>query len=227
MNRYRGETVSETAIFIHKLCLPGDRSVTAVSYTHLIGIKFHFHTVEKSLIAGNARGDFIQCQKHFFNVHHDSVRKDQGQIARNGILQRRYKIVAAEALFCGAAASLEISEGLNQYLAIAEHIAELGDVFAEMCIRDSLGTFSTDFSSSSSARATNLQVGAGKINGHVLMPGETLSGYECLQPFTAENGYKNAATYENGQVVDSIGGGVCPVSYTHLFCGAMARISPV
>ena len=81
-------------------------------------------------------------------------------------------------------------------------------------IQDRLGTFSTDFSSSSSARATNLQVGAGKINGHVLMPGETLSGYECLQPFTAENGYKNAATYENGQVVDSIGGGVCQIATT-------------
>ena len=81
-------------------------------------------------------------------------------------------------------------------------------------IQDLLGTFSTDFSSSSSARATNLQVGAGKINGHVLMPGETLSGYECLQPFTAENGYKNAATYENGQVVDSIGGGVCQIATT-------------
>src|SRR5699024_850562 len=80
--------------------------------------------------------------------------------------------------------------------------------------QDLLGTFSTDFSSSSSARATNLQVGAGKINGHVLMPGETLSGYECLQPFTAENGYKNAATYENGQVVDSIGGGVCQIATT-------------
>ena len=81
-------------------------------------------------------------------------------------------------------------------------------------IQDLLGTFSTDFSSSSSARATNLQVGAGKINGHVLMPGETLSGYECLQPFTAANGYKNAATYENGQVVDSIGGGVCQIATT-------------
>ncbi len=81
-------------------------------------------------------------------------------------------------------------------------------------IGDLLGSFSTDFSSSSSARATNLQVGAGKINGHVLMPGETLSGYECLQPFTTANGYKNAASYENGQVVDSIGGGVCQLATT-------------
>lgn len=81
-------------------------------------------------------------------------------------------------------------------------------------IQDVLGTYTTDFSSSGSARSTNLTVGAAKINGHVLMPGEVLSGYECLQPFTTANGYKTAAAYENGQVVDSIGGGVCQLATT-------------
>lgn len=46
------------------------------------------------------------------------------------------------------------------------------------------------------------------------MPGEVLSGYECLQPFTTSNGYKTAAAYENGKVVDSIGGGVCQIATT-------------
>lgn len=81
-------------------------------------------------------------------------------------------------------------------------------------IQDVLGTFTTDFSSSGSARSTNLSVGAAKINGRVVMPGQTLSGYECLQPFTKENGYMAAAAYENGQVVDSIGGGVCQIATT-------------
>lgn len=86
-----------------------------------------------------------------------------------------------------------------------EHLNTIGDV---------LGTCSTDFSSSGAARSKNLSNGAGKINGHVLMPGETLSGYECMQPFTTENGYHTAASYENGQVVDSIGGGVCQIATT-------------
>lgn len=81
-------------------------------------------------------------------------------------------------------------------------------------IQDLLGTFSTDFSSSGASRSTNLRVGSGKINGHVLMPGETLSGYECMQPFTTANGYATAAAYENGQVVDSVGGGVCQIATT-------------
>lgn len=81
-------------------------------------------------------------------------------------------------------------------------------------IQDVLGTFSTSFSSSGAARSTNLRVGAEKINGRVLMPGETLSGYECMKPFTTDNGYATASAYENGQVVDSIGGGVCQIATT-------------
>lgn len=81
-------------------------------------------------------------------------------------------------------------------------------------IQDVLGTFSTDFSSSGASRSKNLQVGSGKINGAVLMPGETLSGYECMHPFTTANGYASAAAYENGQVVDSVGGGVCQIATT-------------
>lgn len=81
-------------------------------------------------------------------------------------------------------------------------------------IKDVLGTFSTSFSSSGASRSKNLQVGASKINGRVLMPGETLSGYECMHPFTLANGYATAAAYENGQVVDSVGGGVCQIATT-------------
>lgn len=81
-------------------------------------------------------------------------------------------------------------------------------------IHDVLGTFSTNFSSSGASRSKNLKVGSGKINGHVLMPGEILSGYEIMHPFTVSNGYATAGAYENGQVVDSVGGGVCQISTT-------------
>ena len=81
-------------------------------------------------------------------------------------------------------------------------------------IKDVLGTFSTSFKTSGASRSTNLQVGAAKINGRVLMPGEVLSGYECMQPFTVANGYRAATAYENGRSVDSIGGGVCQIATT-------------
>lgn len=81
-------------------------------------------------------------------------------------------------------------------------------------IQDELGSYTTGFSSSGWSRSTNLEVGTAKINGSVLMPGDVLSGYECMAPFTTANGYKTATAYENGRSVDSVGGGVCQIATT-------------
>lgn len=81
-------------------------------------------------------------------------------------------------------------------------------------VQDVLGSFETDFSSSSSARKKNVRTGAEKLNGIVLYPGDTLSVYEAVSPFDAENGYALAPSYENGTTVDSYGGGICQVSTT-------------
>ncbi|BBF44791.1 vancomycin B-type resistance protein VanW [Lachnospiraceae bacterium KM106-2] len=79
---------------------------------------------------------------------------------------------------------------------------------------DVLGTFSTTYHDSSANRANNLANGAKLINGAIIYPGETFSAYAYLNPFTAENGYTTAGAYNQGKVVDSIGGGVCQVSTT-------------
>ena len=63
-------------------------------------------------------------------------------------------------------------------------------------------------------RIQNIKNGAKKLDGIVLMPGEILSCYETLKPFTGENGYDIAATYVQGRVVESMGGGVCQLSTT-------------
>lgn len=80
--------------------------------------------------------------------------------------------------------------------------------------KDVLGTFSTTYASSSASRANNLANGAKKINGSVVWPGETFSTGKALNPITVENGYSIAGAYQSGQVIDSIGGGVCQVSTT-------------
>lgn len=81
-------------------------------------------------------------------------------------------------------------------------------------VKDLLGGFSTNFSTSSSNRCTNIAVAAGKINGTLLYPGEEFSVYETIGPMDAANGYELAGAYENGQTVESYGGGVCQVSTT-------------
>lgn len=79
---------------------------------------------------------------------------------------------------------------------------------------DLLGTYTTYFKSSEANRTSNLRLGASKVNGHVYMPGEEFSILALLNPVTKEAGYLEAGTYENGQVVDGVGGGICQLATT-------------
>lgn len=81
-------------------------------------------------------------------------------------------------------------------------------------IKDKLGTFTTSYAGSTSGRCTNVENGAHLINGTLLYPGESFSAYSKVAPFTADNGYKLAGSYSNGQTVQTYGGGICQVSTT-------------
>lgn len=63
-------------------------------------------------------------------------------------------------------------------------------------------------------RSKNLQISTNKINGTVLMPGETFSFNKVVGKRTIEEGYKDAKIYENGKVVDGLAGGICQISST-------------
>lgn len=86
-------------------------------------------------------------------------------------------------------------------------------------IQDLLGSFSTDYSSSSANRKQNVANGVSFIDGTILYPGDEFSVLNAITPFTAENGYQLAGSYENGTTVETYGGGICQVSTT--FYGAV------
>lgn len=81
-------------------------------------------------------------------------------------------------------------------------------------VKDVLGTFSTSFKTSGSSRSENVRNGCRLIDGRTLYPGDEFSTYEAVAPFSQANGYYLAGSYLNGQVVDSLGGGICQVSTT-------------
>lgn len=76
-----------------------------------------------------------------------------------------------------------------------------------------LSTFTTK-TTSNSKRNTNVKLAAQAINGTILQPGEEFSFNDTVGQRTAEKGYQGAAAYNNGEVVEEIGGGVCQVSST-------------
>ena len=79
---------------------------------------------------------------------------------------------------------------------------------------DLLASYSTRFSTSDKNRSTNITLAARKVNGTVLMPGETFSYNKVVGARTIAAGYKEAGVYVNGQVTTGIGGGICQVSST-------------
>lgn len=79
---------------------------------------------------------------------------------------------------------------------------------------DLLSEFSTQYAASNRNRTTNLILAANKINGTVLMPGETFSYNKVVGERTIAAGYKEAPIYVSGRVEDGLGGGICQITTT-------------
>ncbi len=97
---------------------------------------------------------------------------------------------------------------------VAEVTAPRGTQEELAKVKDVLGTFHTSFADSAAGRVKNVTNGSNKIDGTVLYPGDEFSVHDATAPFTKENGYELAGAYENGQTIESYGGGICQVSTT-------------
>ncbi|MCR5196833.1 MAG: VanW family protein [Pseudobutyrivibrio sp.] len=86
-----------------------------------------------------------------------------------------------------------------------------------------LGTYATEYDASA-ARATNIAIAAGHVNGTVVAPGATFSANRAIGPRTTGNGFVNAPVFINKEHAMGIGGGVCQVSSTIYASTKMAGI---
>lgn len=77
-----------------------------------------------------------------------------------------------------------------------------------------IGEFSTGYQGAGSGRVQNIAAGASHLHATVILPGEVFSTAAALMPFTKENGYTAGGTFIEGQLSESIGGGVCQLSTT-------------
>ncbi len=106
-------------------------------------------------------------------------------------------------------------DGSSVTVEIAAQITEAAYTMADFELsEDLLGSYSTSLSSSTSDRKSNIANAAGFIDGTVLYPGDTFSYLDHIGPVTESNGYKEAHGYSNGEVIDTVGGGICQGSTT-------------
>ena len=89
-------------------------------------------------------------------------------------------------------------------------ISDLG----EEAFPNVLGTFTTRYDASNKNRSNNITLASEKINGTVILPGETFSYNQTVGKRTIDAGYKEAGAYAGGKVIQEVGGGICQVSST-------------
>ena len=76
-----------------------------------------------------------------------------------------------------------------------------------------LASYTTE-TTSNSVRNKNIRLACEALNGTIVRPGEEFSFNNAVGQRTEEKGYGAAAAYNNGEVVQEVGGGVCQVSTT-------------
>lgn len=81
-------------------------------------------------------------------------------------------------------------------------------------LTDILGSYTTYYGESGDGRVKNVETGAKHLDGILLKPGEEQSANAAMEPYTYENGYAEADSYESNTVVQTMGGGICQVSST-------------
>ena len=109
-----------------------------------------------------------------------------------------------------------LNEDKEEYtipLKITEPETKIEDL-GEEAFPDKLGTYSTRYDPTNKNRSNNLEISAEKIDGTIILPGETFSYNQTVGERTIAAGYKEAGAYAGGRVVQDVGGGICQTSST-------------
>ncbi len=83
-------------------------------------------------------------------------------------------------------------------------------------VKEQIVEFSSPYPTSDTVRTKNLKAGSAKLNGLIVMPGETFSLTKALAPITVANGYYESGVVEDGFSTTAVGGGLSQIS-TQLF----------
>ncbi|MBR1623623.1 MAG: VanW family protein, partial [Pseudobutyrivibrio sp.] len=156
--------------------------------------------VASSQVNDEASDDYLTRENGSF-VFHEGTSGVVVQVEESAAIVADY----IENQWDGQSATIALATEVKEPRGSKEELAEITDL---------LGSFNTDYSSSSAARKNNVANGVGFINGTILYPGDEFSVLNTITPFSAENGYMLAGSYENGTTVETYGGGICQVSTT-------------
>ena len=108
----------------------------------------------------------------------------------------------------------EEGKQINFKLTSTEPNVKIQDITKDI-YKDKLGSYTSSYENSDSNRASNVALGAKLLNGTIIMPGETFSFNAVMGDCgLSSRGFKPAAVFKGGKVVQEVGGGICQISST-------------
>ncbi|PCC66809.1 Vancomycin resistance protein YoaR, contains peptidoglycan-binding and VanW domains [Nannocystis exedens] len=131
--------------------------------------------------------------------------------------QRGTRLSAFDSL---SAVAVGLASGADRIDLVTQPGPEVPDPWASIAdgldIGAVLASFETPYSTEAAYadRAYNLKIGAAPLDGYVLMPGATMSFNQVVGDRTGEAGYRFAAGIADGELIDTVGGGICQISST-------------
>lgn len=143
------------------------------------------------------------------------IQRKQVVEEKQGILLKVYEsLVAVEY----AARSLSMGQSIPE-LALVSTITAAQVTKASLgvpSISHVMGHYETSYSGAGEQRDRefNLKIGADRLHGHVIQPHEIFSFDKTVGPRTEKQGYRIAAQYQAGEVVDGVAGGMCQLAST-------------
>lgn len=111
-------------------------------------------------------------------------------------------------------------------LTVVEPKVKLADLTYNL-YNDKLAGYTTYFDSSQKNRGRNIEIALEYLNGAIVMPGQVFSYYGRVGEINYAKGYKDAATFKGGTIVNEVGGGVCQTSSTLYNVALMANLEIV
>ncbi|MCY1068606.1 VanW family protein [Nannocystis sp. RBIL2] len=131
--------------------------------------------------------------------------------------QRGTRLSAFDSL---SAVAVGLASGAERIDLVTQPGPEVPDPWASIAdgldIGAVLASFETPYSTEANYadRAYNLKIGAAPLDGYVLLPGATMSFNQVVGDRTGEAGYRYAGGIADGELIDTVGGGICQISST-------------
>lgn len=156
-----------------------------------------------------------KCADHNVKAKNAGLKRKNGEftVTKSKTGKQVDEAATAELIMSTVASSAASSYSINISAVVNETEPDYTSEDMAKC-DDVLGKFSTTFRESETKRSHNLRNAVGFIDGSIIYPGDTFSVADTIYPLSTDNGYEEAPSYADGEVVESLGGGVCQVSTT-------------